>query len=315
VKVDEIRKVLVVGAGTMGCQIAWLCGTQGLTVSIYDTSAEALAAVPAGLEKLARRFVSHRRLTEDQVRPTLERIRIERDPAAAAAEADLLSESVPEDPDLKGRVLADFHRRCPARTVFTTNTSTLVPSQFAAACGRPEQLAALHFHDVCLSVIVDVMPHPGTDAQIVTLLADFCRRLGQVPVVLAREHSGYVFNTMLTSLFDAALTLAAKGVASVPDIDRSWMGVTWMPAGPFGIMDSIGLKTVHQICTYWAERTGEPRAKANAAFVGDRVARGELGIKSGKGFYTYPDPAFRRPDFLTAANADESGRSDRGETS
>ncbi len=312
-KSDDIRKVVVVGAGTMGCQIAWLCASKGLTVSIYDVSDKALAAVPATLEKLARRSVSHRRLTEAETGPALERIQTGSDPDAAAAEADLLSESVPEDPDLKGRVLADFHRRCPARTVFTTNTSTLVPSQFAAACGRPERLAALHFHDVSLSVIVDVMPHPGTDPQLVALLADFCRRLGQVPIVLAREHGGYVFNTMLTSLFDAALTLAARGVASVPDIDRSWMGVTWMPSGPFGIMDSIGLKTVHQICTYWAERTKDPRAAANAAFVGERVARGHLGIKSGQGFYTYPDPAFRRPDFLTAGEAG-SGRTDKGET-
>ena len=134
-----------------------------------------------------------------------------------------------------------------------------------------------------------------------------------MPIVLAREHNGYVFNTMLTSLFDAAPTLAAKEIASVPDIDRSWMGVTWMPSGPFGIMDSIGLKTVHQICTYWAERTKDPRAMANAAFVGELVRRGHLGIKSGQGFYTYPVPAFRRPDFLAAAET-EGDPTDKGET-
>jgi 3-hydroxybutyryl-CoA dehydrogenase len=301
-KCDQIQKVLVVGAGTMGCQVAWLFAANELTVSVYDASTAALEALPKGLEKLARRFVHHGRLSRDQAHQALERIRITADADAAAAGSDLLSESVPENPDLKGRVLADFNRRCPSHTVFTTNTSTLVPSQFAAVSGRPERLAALHFHDVSLSLIVDVMPHAGTDPQIVGLLADFCRRIGQVPIVLSRESSGYVFNAMLSRLFEAALTLAANGVASVPDIDRSWMGVTYMPAGPFGIMDSIGLKTVHQICAYWAERSGDPQARANAAFVERMLAEGRLGVKNAKGFYTYPEPAFRRPDFLTAVD-------------
>ena len=304
---EQIQHALVVGAGTMGCQVAWLFAASGLTVSVYDASAAALDAVPAALETLSRRFVHHRRLSPEQARQARKRIRITADPDAAAAGADLLSESVPEDPDLKGRVLADFHRRCPPHTVFTTNTSTLLPSRFAAASGRPERLAALHFHDVSLSLIVDVMPHAGTDPEIVVLLADFCRRIGQVPIVLSRENSGYVFNAMLTRLFEAALTLAADGVASVPDIDRAWMGVTHMPAGPFGIMDSIGLATVHQVCAYWASRSGAPQARANAAFVERMVAAGRLGIKNGRGFYTYPDPAFRRPDFLTTTAEPDKG--------
>jgi len=306
-KSEDIQKAIVVGAGTMGGQIAWLFAANGLKVAVYDASGEALAALPASMEKLAERFVRHGRLSADQARRALERIEITADPDRAAAGAELLSESVPEDPDLKGRVLADFHRRCPPCTVFTTNTSTLLPSRFAAACGRPERLAALHFHDVSLSSIVDVMPHTGTDPKVVELLADFCRRIGQVPIVLSRESSGYVFNAMLTRLFEAALTLAANGVASVADIDRSWMGVTHMPVGPFGIMDSIGLKTVHQVCAYWAERRNDPQARANAAFVERLVAAGHLGVNNGKGFYSYPDPTFRRPDFLAAAGHPRKG--------
>jgi len=127
------------------------------------------------------------------------------------------------------------------------------------------------------------------------------------PRFLSRESSGYVFNAMLTRLFEAALTLAANGVASVADIDRSWMGITHMPVGPFGIMDSIGLKTVHQVCAYWAERRNDPQARANAAFVERLVAAGHLGVNNGKGFYSYPDPTFRRPDFLAAAGHPRKG--------
>ena len=177
-----------------------------------------------------------------------------------ARDIDIVSESVPEDPKLKGEIFSKIHGACPERTIFTTNTSTLLPSMFAQATGRPEKLAALHFHDVRISTIVDVMPHPGTSRETVELVRDFAVRIGQTPIVMERESPGYVFNFMLSNLFQSAQTLAANGVASVEDIDRSWMGVTHMITGPFGIMDSVGLDTVWKITNYWARDTEEPAA-------------------------------------------------------
>ncbi|HOS97870.1 MAG TPA: 3-hydroxyacyl-CoA dehydrogenase [Deltaproteobacteria bacterium] len=297
-KLSDIRKVLILGAGTMGQQIGLQCAMNGYQTVYYDLSQEILDKAVKRVGKLANWYASTGRLTPEQLQQTMARISATSDPAEAAKDADFISESVPEDPDIKARVFAQFHALCPERTIFTTNTSMLVPSMFAQATGRPERLCALHFHDLRASTVVDVMPHPGTDPAVTQLVDDFARSIGCIVIMLHRENNGYVFNTMLSSLMHAALMLASRDVASVQDIDRAWMGVTYMPMGPFGIMDQVGLSTVWTITEYWAKKMGDPQAQRNADFVKQYVDRGELGYKTGKGFYTYPGPAYQKPGFL-----------------
>ena len=170
---------------------------------------------------------------------------------------------------------------------------------FAEATGRPEKLVALHFHDLRANNIVDLMPHPGTDPEVTELVHDFAVSIGQIVITLRREHSGYVFNSMLSSLISSALTLASGKVATVEDIDRSWMGVMHTPMGPFGIMDQIGLSTVWTVTDYWAKKTGDAQAQANADYLKQYVDRGHLGFKTGQGFYAYPDPAYTDQNFLS----------------
>jgi 3-hydroxybutyryl-CoA dehydrogenase len=225
------------------------------------------------------------------------------DPVAAAAEVDLVSESVPEDPELKGRVLGQFNELCPQRTIFTTNSSTLLPSMFAAATGRPDRFAALHFHiPVWSSNVVDVMPHPGTSAETTELLLAFARRIGQIPIRVRKENFGYVFNALYTAINREALTLVTNGIASVEDVDRAWIGIMKMPIGPFGMLDGVGLDTVWHITDYWARQLGDPQIRANADFVRTYLDRGRLGVKSGAGFYDYPDPAYAAPGFLESGD-------------
>lgn len=296
----EINHILIIGAGTMGGQIALQCAMHGFRVSLYDNSA---ANLETGLARV-RGYVRHLTAEGRATAAVLERITPAIDLPAAAATADLVSESVPEDPTLKGRVFAELNALCPPHTIFTTNTSTLLPSMFAAASGRPERLIALHFHlPVWDANVVDVMPHPGTDPQVVEAVAAFARRIGQIPIVTHKEQAGYVFNTMLNALLGAALELAANGVAGVEDVDRAWMGIMKTPAGPFGIMDAVGLDTVWKITDYWAGVTGDRKARANADFVRGYLDRGRTGQKSGRGFYDYPDPSFRQPGFVEGDDA------------
>jgi len=301
VYIEEIRRVLVIGAGTMGQQIALQCAMHGYEVCLYDVEAEALPTAMEWVRRYAERLVDEERLTREAADAAVGRVRPTSVPEEAAAEVDILSESVPEDPALKGKVLGQFHRLCPPRTVFTTNTSSLVPSMFARATGRPAKFAALHFHpDVWTSNIVDIMPHPGTSQETLDLLQAFARRIGQIPIVLRKEHSGYVFNTMLGALNGAAIELAATGVASVEDIDRAWMGIMGTPVGPFGILDHVGLQTVWSITDYWARRMPLDGARRRgAAFLKQYVDRGDLGVKTGRGFYSYPNPAYARPGFVS----------------
>ena len=300
-KIEDIKKVLILGAGTMGQQIGLQCAMYGYAVVFYDLSQEILDKASRRIAKLGSWYVSSGRLTEENLRNTLSRISATPDPEKAAQDVDLISESVPEDPELKGKVFARFHKLCPERTIFTTNTSMLVPSMFAEATGRPEKLVAFHFHDLRANNIADVMPHPGTAPEVTKLVHDFAVSIGQIVILLHRENSGYVFNTMLSSLFTSALTLASRNVAAIEDIDRSWMGVMHTSMGPFGIMDQVGISTVWIITDYWAKKTRDAQAQANADFLKQYVEKGHLGFKTNQGFYSYPNPAYTQQDFLSGA--------------
>lgn len=303
--IDDIRNILIIGAGTMGQQIAFQCAISGYEAVLYDVEPSIFEASMKRITKLAGSFRNAGRLTPDAAEAALNRIRCSSHPEDAARDADFVSESVPEDPALKARVFSQFHPLCQAHAIFTTNTSTLIPSMFAEATGRPDKFAALHFHDVRVTNIVDIMPHAGTSAETLALIQSFAARIGQVAILLKKENYGYVFNAMLTEVFKAAQTLAAGGVAGVEDIDRSWMGIMHTSVGPFGMMDSIGLDTVWKVTDYWAKKIKDPQTLANAAFMKGYVDAGRLGTKCGQGFYQYPVPAYSAPQFLTGSSEAE----------
>jgi 3-hydroxybutyryl-CoA dehydrogenase len=293
-KAKDIRRVLVVGAGAMGQQIALHFALRGCDIAIYDLEVAILERAMTLMRKAAASLVRQGCVTVDEAEAALRRILATADAAKAGADTDLVSESVPEDPDLKGRVFAIFNTLCPDRTLFTTNTSSLVPSMFAAETGRPGKFLALHFHDLRTTPVVDIMPHPGTDEETVRVVREFSERTGLIPLVLKKEHPGYLFNYLFMAFLGAAQTLAATDVASVEDIDRAWMGVF-----------NVGLDTVWKVTDYWASKTRDPQALKNAAFLKRRVEQGDLGQKSGRGFYAYPGPLFTRPGFITGRDDSE----------
>ena len=303
-RVTDIHRVLVIGSGTMGLQIGLQVATHDYDVVLYDADPAALDGATERLRGYGEAAMAAGSIDADALERALAGIEFMSSPAAAAADADIVSESVPEDPALKGRVLGQFNELCPERTIFTTNTSTLLPSMFAAATGRPDRFAALHFHTpVWLSNVVDVMPHPGTSAETTECLVAFAHRIGQIPIRMQRESHGYVFNALYAAINREALTLVANGIASVEDVDRAWMGIMKMPIGPFGMLDGVGLDTVWDITDYWARQTGDPQTTANAAFVRSYLDRGRLGVKSGRGFYDYPGPSYQAPGFLRRTDA------------
>ncbi len=292
-----IRHVLVVGAGTMGRQIAWQCATHGFDVTLTDADPAALERAAKAIERFAAGAAGAGVLSETGARAALGRLRVAAEPDYTTV--DLVSESVYEDPAVKGQVFARLNALCPPQTIFTTNTSTLLPSMFAAATGRPERFCALHFHlPVWTATVADVMAHAGTAAETLTTVAAFARRIGQVPIVLRQEHSGYVFNDMFNALNTAAINLVASGVTTIEDVDRAWMGIMKMPVGPGGWLDDIGLDTVWRITDFWAGVTNDPRLRQNAALLKEYVDQGRLGVKSGRGFYSYPNPAYAATGFI-----------------
>lgn len=158
---QDIKKVLVIGSGLMGRQIALQCALFKVEVSMYGRSEISLARARRHLKRYAHYLIQGGYITPRRAEEALARITLTLDPVAAAADADLVSESVTEDITLKRQIWAQFGKLVPAQAILTTNSSVILPSEFADACDRPEQFLAWHFHQLCfIKNVVDVMPHP-----------------------------------------------------------------------------------------------------------------------------------------------------------
>ncbi|MCP3927428.1 MAG: 3-hydroxyacyl-CoA dehydrogenase [Desulfobacterales bacterium] len=298
-KIEDLNKILVIGAGTMGHQIGFLCALNGYNVVVYDINQDVLDKASERVKLFADKLVHMKRLKADEKENSLDRMTYTTDKDLAAKDADLITESVPEDPKMKATIFKTFNELCPERTIFTTNTSTLIPSMIAEETGRPEKFLAFHFHDIIQTDVVDIMPHPGTSEETIELVKALAEKLGQIVIMLKKENFGYVFNAMLSDFLKSAVTLASNKVASVEDIDRAWMGVMKSQSGPFGIMDSIGIDTVWKITDNIAKLYENPQITKNAEYLKEYVDNGKLGIKSSEGFYSYPDPKFLEDDFIS----------------
>jgi 3-hydroxyacyl-CoA dehydrogenase len=297
----SIRNVLIVGTGTLGQQIGFQCAMQGFRTTMYDLRQASLETCRASHQQYAELFRSQRGTSPAAAAAGLARLSYTTDLAAACADADLVSESVPEDPEIKRKVWGELNRHCPATTIFTTNTSTLLPSQLADATGRPGRFLALHFANIIWDHnIGEVMGHPGTDPAVYDDVVAFAKAIGMVPILVRKEQSGYIINSLLVPWLTAAQTLVTNAVATPQDVDRTWMISTKMALGPFAILDMIGLETAYNVAIYWAGVNGDAQLKANAVYLKQNyLDHGKLGTKTGEGFYKYPNPAFQQPDFLS----------------
>lgn len=297
---DTIEKVLVVGAGTMGQQIALQCALFGVEAVLYDIDDKVLRTGLERMERMGLRLVRDGHIDGARLENALPLVWATTKLGEAADGASLVTESVPENLDLKRTVWAELGEACDDDTILTTNTSTLRPSDFAEATGAPERFLAWHFHLPAFTAnVVDVMPHPGTDPAHVDVMMAFSRRIGQLPILIQKEHPEYVFNTMLVALLNSALRLAADEVASVEDIDRAWMKIMGTGQGPLGMIDMIGLDTVHHVIREAMRKApNHPVLQKIEGLLTERVEAGELGMKTGRGFYDYPAPAFADPSFL-----------------
>lgn len=298
--IDEVKKVCVVGAGTMGSRISLQCAIHGYEVTVYDVSEEVLQRAPARQKEIAERIVTMGALSRDEVDGGLTRVTFTADPKEAAANADLLSESVFERVPLKREIHAQFDELCPPGTILTTNTSSLLVSDIEDAVRRGDKFAAMHFHGI--GSLVDIMRGPRTSDETVAILKRFVRSVGEVPMVMKKEKGGYLYNSMLGGLLRAAWELVAGGYAEPQDVDRAYMLVTRNPVGPFGMMDGIGLNVIADAGSAARSQGGDMLPQETGELLRPYIERGDLGMKTGKGFYTYPNPAYQQPDFLSGGD-------------
>ncbi len=293
----EFKRVMVAGSGVLGSQIAFQSAFFGCNVSVYDINDEAIAI---GKERITKLIDIYAEFFKDEAKAkaAFDRISFSSDLAQSAKEIDLVIEAVPERVDIK----QDFYQKLSAvaaeDVVFVSNSSTMLPSQFAEFTGRPEKFLALHFaNSIWQNNTAEIMGHPGTESQYVERVTEFARSIGMIPFVLKKEQPGYILNTLLVPFLNAGLTLWAKDIADPHTIDKNWMISTGSPRGPFGILDVIGMETPYNL--------NRARAELDPAYgvIADKlkaemIDKGKMGASTGEGFYTYPDPEYMKPNFL-----------------
>jgi 3-hydroxybutyryl-CoA dehydrogenase len=282
----NINHILVVGAGAMGSQIAMVCALAGYQVSLQDISEAMLDKARTQLEERLARNVDKGRLTAEDCTAAFGRLTFTTD-LSVAQSADFVIEAVVEKLDVKRTLFAELDRLAPEHTILVTNSSSFVPSRIASATARPDRVCNMHFFNPALVMqCVEVVRGPQTSQATVDATVELARRMGKIPVVLQREIPGFIANRILNAVRDEAIALFEGGVASVEDIDTVCRTALGYPMGPFELMDLTGIDIGYYTKQARFAESGEP-ADLPSRSVTEKVERGELGRKTGKGWYEY----------------------------
>lgn len=285
--VDDIRSLCVVGAGQMGAQIALQAALAGLDATLHDLSAEQLERATAENRKQLARRVEKGKLEAGAMAAALARVRPTSDLAEAARGADFVIEAVVEKLDVKRAVFAELDRLTPPHAILATNSSYLGNSQIADATTRPEKVVNMHFFFPPLVMrLVEVVRGERTSDETLEVTAALARRLGKEPAVLNKELPGFLVNRILRAISNEAYFLLESGVASFADIDRACELGLNHPMGPFKLGDFSGLDVGYNARLEVYRKSGREEDRP-APSLERRVLRGDLGRKSGRGFYDY----------------------------
>jgi 3-hydroxybutyryl-CoA dehydrogenase len=281
-----MSRVVVVGAGTMGHGIAQVAAAAEYGVTLVDTNVELTARgrdrIAANLDEGVRRGK-----VEPAARDaTLARIATGTDAAAAAAEAWLVVEAIPERIDLKTALFRDVERRAPQDAILATNTSSLSIGDIQSATARPGRVIGLHFFNpVHINRLVEVVRGPATDVATVDAALEFVRRIGKESV-LVNDAPGFATSRLGVLLGLEAMRMVEQGVASAADIDRALELGYRHPMGPLRLTDLVGLDVRLDIAEYLHEKLGTEQFRP-PEILRRMVAEGKLGRKSGRGFYEW----------------------------
>jgi len=294
-----MNHIAIAGAGVLGAQIAYQCAFHGRTVVLHDLTQPVLDRAHTALARLAAVFQREMSAPPAACEAALGRIRLTTDLGAALQAADLLIEAIPEVLETKKAFYREAAGLAPARTVFATNSSTLLPSRLAPATGRPERFLALHFaNEIWTRNTAEIMGHAQTDPAVFQQVVDFAHAIGMVALPLHREHPGYITNSLLIPWINAAMRLWAEGVADPETIDRTWMIGVKTQFVPFAFADMVGLQTAYNITVAMAEQQDDDALRTVARRLKEEfINRGKLGVSTGEGFYRYPDPDDAQPGF------------------
>ncbi|MFZ5642194.1 MAG: 3-hydroxyacyl-CoA dehydrogenase family protein [Bacillota bacterium] len=285
--VQVIEKVCVLGAGTMGKQIALCAAMAGYSTGCVDPDPVAVEKAVSFAETYFADQVKRGKMSQESALAGQNNIRFTTKLEEAAADADLVIESVPEVLELKRNIFSRLDKICLEKTILVTNSSFIPSSRIADATGRPGKVCNMHFFTPPIVMKpVEVVKGPHTSVETAQTVAGVCRSMGKFPIMLEKEIHGLLVNRVLDAILRESLFLLDMGVASFEDIDTAVSLALGHRIPPFRVMDLIGLDVVNLIFMEHYRETGDPRFKPSPSVV-ELVTQNRLGRKNGRGFYDY----------------------------
>lgn len=285
--IDQIKTITIVGSGVMGSQIAMVCALGGYRVFLQDINKESLEKAKQSLKQRMERQVQKGKLTSNELELALNQISFTTSLSDALKETDFVIEAIVEKVDVKRDLFAAMDKLAAPHVIFTTNSSTIVSSKLADATNRPDKVCNMHFSNPALVMeLVEVVKNESTSDQTVETTVELSRRLKKTPILLNKEISGFVMNRILAVIQNEAIKLYENGFASVEDIDLACTKGLNHPMGPFSLIDLTGLDIHYNVRQQRYSESGDEVDKPSKT-VTEKVEKGELGRKTGKGFYVY----------------------------
>ncbi|MGM0713829.1 3-hydroxyacyl-CoA dehydrogenase family protein [Brevibacillus parabrevis] len=284
-----IKHVAVIGSGVMGHGIAQLYALAGFSVSLYDLQEELLHKAKASVEQSLNLLEKEGVITDQDKSSALERIVLTTDLQQAVAEADVITEAVPEVIELKWQLFAQLEQFAKPEAIIASNTSTFSIARLIEKAQSPHRFIITHFFNPAQLVpLVEIVRHEQTAEEVVTATVKLMERIGKAPVLLKKDVPGFIANRLQTALMREAFHLLEEGVASAEDIDtvmKAGIGFRWAFVGPIETADFGGLDTWKRVMDNLAPELDQSAAAPQ--IFSEYVNKGELGTKSGAGIYSY----------------------------
>jgi 3-hydroxybutyryl-CoA dehydrogenase len=286
----KINKVAVIGAGMMGHALAQVFALAGLQVALTDSDAEVLGTAKQRIQANLEICLRHGHVDKEGAAAVPERITLASNLAETTSEADFIIEAIFEDLDLKHQVLRELEEHCPAHAIITSTTSGFRVRDLAVALSHPERFLVTHYWDPPYIIpVVEVVPGDHTSAEAVETTMRLLQAVGIHPALVKKDVPGFVGNRLQHALRREAIAIVAQDIASPEDVDliaRLSFGLRLPVVGLLETIDLGGLDltlAIHSYLLSELDRSTEPQQ-----LIRDKVARGELGAKAGKGFYDWP---------------------------
>ena len=283
---EPIKKVCFIGAGTMGCFNSLMASVAGYECVIYDPSKESLARRKENQKAMGEFLSNSNFFNEVDLDASISRIKNENNLINALEGADLISESIPENFDLKIKVLKEVESLISKSAILTTNTSSLSVTKMSQQLNSSTHFAAMHFH--LGSRLIDLVRGVNTSEATIKSLVAFVESINGHPLVLKKESRGYALNAMLGGLFRQSMLMVIEGLYSIEEIDGAWKDMNKSEFGPFGMMDMFGLDVVKGAWDEKEEGSSHIIYKEKILGLLSKYTSNEsLGKKTGRGFYDY----------------------------